>query len=182
MSAGPGPDPICCYGPVPWRVVTRTVAPGPGWNRPSGGLPGPVGNTTRDSRRGGFRGRGCGGGYQPYRKYCHHWKMTNHNTKDCGKAPPDFESSSTPPKYCHHWKMTNHNTKDCGKAPPDFESSSTPPTYDSRRCYYCARQGHLEKDCRTKQAALELRKDKKTNSRKEKQELLFSASTSNDEY
>ena len=60
--------------------------------------------------------------------------------------------------------MTNHNTKDGGKAPPDSESSSTPPTYDSRKCYYCARQGHLEKDCHTKKAALELRKGKKTSS------------------
>ena len=60
--------------------------------------------------------------------------------------------------------MTNHNTKDCGKAPPDSESFSTPPTYDSRKCYYRARQGHLEKDCRTKKAALELRKGKKTSS------------------
>ena len=58
--------------------------------------------------------------------------------------------------------MTNHNTKDCGKAPPGSESSSTPPTYDTRKCCYCARQGHLGKDCRTKEAALELRKGEKT--------------------
>ena len=88
----------------------------------------------RDSCSGGFRGRGCRGRYQPY------WK------------------------YCHHCNMINHNTKDCGKTPPDSESSSTLPTYDSRKCYYCTRQGHLEKDCRTKKAALELRKGRKTTS------------------
>ena len=93
-------------------------------------------NNNRGGHRGGFRGRGRGGRYQPYRKYCHHCKMTNHNTKDCRKAPP----GSTPP------------------------TNATPPTNESRKCYYCTRQGHLEKDCRTKKAALELRKGKKTSS------------------
>ena len=53
-----------------------------------------------DGNRGGycesFRGRGRGGRYQHYRKYCHHCKTTNHNTKDCRKAPSDSTSSSTP--------------------------------------------------------------------------------------
>ena len=88
----------------------------------------------RASCRGGFRGCGRGRRYQPYRK------------------------------YCYHCNTTNHNTKDYGKAPPDSESSSTSPTYDSLKSYYCARQGHLEKDCRTKKAALEFRKGKKTSS------------------
>ena len=59
--------------------------------------------------------------------------------------------------------MTNHSTKDCRKAPPGSASSFTPPTTtESRKCYYCARQGHLEKDCRFKKAAMELKKSKKT--------------------
>ena len=51
----------------------------------------------RANRCGDFRGRSRGGRYQPCWKYCHYCKMTNHYTKDCGKAPPDSESSSIPP-------------------------------------------------------------------------------------
>ena len=85
----------------------------------------------RGGFRGGFRGRGRGGRFsrQPYRKYCNHCKMTNHNTKDCHKAPQDSTSTSD----------------------------------ESRKCYYCTRPGHFERDCRTKKAALELRKGSNTN-------------------
>ena len=58
----------------------------------------------RGGFRGGFRGRGRGGRYQhrqPYRKYCNHCKMTNHNTKDCHKAPRDSTSTSDFPTNTH---------------------------------------------------------------------------------
>ena len=85
----------------------------------------------RGGFRGGFRGRGRGGRYnrQPYRRYCNHCRMTNHNTKDCHKAPDSTSTSG-------------------------FHTNSN----ESRKCYYCTQQGHLEKDCPTKKAALELRK------------------------
>ena len=89
-------------------------------------------SSNRGSHRGGFRGRGRGGRYQhrqPYRKYCNHRKMTNHNTKDCHRAPRDSTSTS------------------------DFHTNSN----ESRKCYYYAGPGHFERDCHTKKAALELK-------------------------
>ena len=77
--------------------------------------------------------------------------------------------------------MTNHNTKDCQKAPPDSTSSSTLPTTESRKCYYCARQGRLGEGCRFKKAALELRKsNKKTTTNSDTTTAIASVAAAND--
>ena len=61
--------------------------------------------------------------------------------------------------------MTNHNTNDCYKAPQDSASTSDFRTNsnESRKCYYCTRPGHFERDYHIKKAALELRKVSNTN-------------------
>ena len=104
---------------------------------PNGKLSPAMNANTSVSHRGGIHGRGRGGRYQhrqPYRKYCNHCKTANHNTDDCRKASRDSASTS------------------------DLRTNSN----ESRKCYYCTRPGHFERGCRTKKAALELRKGSDT--------------------
>ena len=54
--------------------------------------------------------------------------------------------------------IKNKTTKDCHKDPDSTSTSGfRTNSNESRKCYYCTQQGHLEKDCSTKKAALELR-------------------------